>query len=136
MSDDRRRHPRYATRMRVWCEGAATTLYVPVTNVAEGGLFVRTVSPLSPGETVRLVLRPDDHEEVVATGHVAWSRGRGEEGIAGMGVSIDTFESGQDAYQRMLSRVGRRSSQTSQRIDQREVAAALREQDGNKPDVS
>ena len=123
--------------MRAWCEGTATTLYVPVTNVGDGGLFVRTVSPLAPGEQVRLVLRPDDHEEVVATGQVAWNRPRGEEGVAGMGVRLLAFEIGEDAYRRMIQRFGRKSSQSSQRIDQREVAAALREQDGGgKPDVS
>lgn len=137
MTDERRRHPRYATRMRVWCEGAATTLYVPITNVCDGGLFVRTVSPLPAGEHVRLVLRPDDHEEIVAQGEVAWCRPRGEEGVSGMGVRLLTFEAGEDAYRRMIQRCGRRASQSSQRIEHRDVASALRDHDGgSKPEVS
>lgn len=134
MQDERRRDPRYATRLRVWCEGQATTLYVPVTNVSAGGMFIRTVSPLAAGEELRVVLQPDAREpdKVVAVGSVAWSRARGDEGTPGMGVTLVRFERGEEVFQRLLQRLSRRASTGSQRIDQREIAAALRDQDGSE----
>ena len=99
---DQRRHPRVPIRQRVWCEGQNVTLYVQALNVSEGGLFVRTANPPSPGHRFRVSFTDLEDDEVIATVEVMWSRGGAGDQQPGMGVRIVQFEKGQDAFERFV----------------------------------
>jgi len=67
VDSDRRRHPRTAWPQRCWCQAQETSIYAQIGNVSEGGLFVRTPSPLPEGvrATLHLPLVGDGEERVV-----------------------------------------------------------------------
>jgi len=91
---ERRRHPRVATRSRCWCETEGVTLYARLLNVSEGGVFICTCAPLPPGAeaTLRFCVEKSGPQLAVQA-VVAWTRDRpdGAE-LPGVGlrfVSID-----------------------------------------------
>ncbi len=46
---ENRKHARVPSRLRCWCEGENVTVYARVGNLSEGGLFLRTSTPLATG---------------------------------------------------------------------------------------
>ncbi|MFL5321216.1 MAG: TIGR02266 family protein [Myxococcaceae bacterium] len=83
-----RQHPRVDARIRCWCEGENVTFYARVGNLSEGGLFLRTSTPLDRGTRARVRLGSDAVEvETFAT--VVWSRNDGDHGPPGMGLRFD-----------------------------------------------
>lgn len=88
---ENRKHPRISAALRCWCEGENVTLYARVGNLSEGGLYLRTSTPLPKG--ARAVLRFGGSEaEVVTPATVVWSRGEGENGPPGMGLVFDELD--------------------------------------------
>ena len=84
---DNRKYPRVASRLRCWCEGENVTLYARVGNLSQGGLFLRTSTPLANG--ARTTVRLGDGQPLEAAAAVVWSRGvDGAEGPPGMGLKF------------------------------------------------
>jgi uncharacterized protein (TIGR02266 family) len=81
-----RRYDRIDTRLRCWCEGEGVTFYARMINLSEGGLFVRTRTPLDVGAqaTVRFEARPGT--EISARARVMWTR------PDGMGLRFDDID--------------------------------------------
>lgn len=91
MLANRRRHPRVSLRARCWCETDDITLYARVSNVSEGGMFIRTYAPLERGSPARVRFQVDPTgAEVAAEAVVVWVREASEpENVApGMGVQF------------------------------------------------
>lgn len=86
---ENRKYVRVPSRLRCWCEGENVTVYARIGNLSEGGLFLRTSTPLPHGSraTVRF---GGTHTQVEAAATVVWSRpDAGEAGPAGMGLRFD-----------------------------------------------
>lgn len=91
MESDKRQHARVTSRLRCWCEGREVTLYARVGNLSEGGLFVKTQTPLQAGARTRLKLE-EGEVEVDAEAVVIWARDEGQGGPAGMGLAFMSLE--------------------------------------------
>src|SRR4051812_20013604 len=83
---ENRRHARVHARVRCWCEGDNVTLYTRVGNVSEGGIFLRTSTPMAPGSRTHLRLELGGAEPCEADATVVWARGAGDVGPPGMGL--------------------------------------------------
>ena len=107
-SNEARQSPRFALRRRVWCEGDHITLYLQSHNVSEGGLFLRTATPLPPGTRARVSIKIDD-VEIVAEAEVVWIATAGAP-VPGMGVKLLEIQEGADAFADLLTRVATTAS--------------------------
>jgi uncharacterized protein (TIGR02266 family) len=85
-----RRHPRIPSRLRCWCEGQNITVYARIGNLSEGGLFLRTSTPLEQGS--RATLRFGIEVPVEARARVVWSRVEGQGGPPGMGLQFEAVD--------------------------------------------
>jgi uncharacterized protein (TIGR02266 family) len=83
----KRRYERYDSRLRCWCEGDAITVFARILNLSEGGLFVRTSTPLHQG--ARAWVRFGGEETVELPARVVWARFDGAQGPAGMGLAFE-----------------------------------------------
>ena len=81
-----RKYERVPSKLRCWCEGENVTVYARIGNMSEGGLFLRTSTPLERGAVARLRFGAEGFE---TTARVVWSRVEGHEGPAGMGLEFD-----------------------------------------------
>ncbi len=90
-SMENRRHARVGARMRCWCEGDNVTLYSRVENLSEGGLFLRTSTPLKAGTraTVRLGPREESGPALQTEVKVVWARQTGHIWPPGMGLQFE-----------------------------------------------
>jgi Tfp pilus assembly protein PilZ len=97
-----RRHPRLDFEGRVWCEHQALTLYLSVSNVSEGGMFLQTSAGFRVGDTVRVSMESDADRgaRVVADVEVVWAGRTGR--LPGFGCRLVRFNEGEDAYTRLL----------------------------------
>ena len=104
-SIDNRRHPRLEFDGKAWCEHQSLTLYLAVTNVSAGGVFIQTGAPLDMGQRLKVTMGPLEagEEEVVARVEIVWT-GKTRRG-AGVGCRLVSFESGQSAYERLIARL-------------------------------
>ncbi|MFT3921253.1 MAG: PilZ domain-containing protein [Myxococcales bacterium] len=100
-----RRHPRVEFDRKVWCEHQALTLYLPVSNVSVGGMFLQTSARFRVGDTVRVSLELEETtgERVVADVEVVWSGKTGR--IPGFGCRVVRFSEGESAYMRLVDRL-------------------------------
>ena len=101
-SQEARRSPRFLLRRRVWCEGDHVTLYLQSLNISEGGLFLRTATPLPPGTRARVSLRVDD-VELVADAEIVWVAPP-EAQVPGMGLKLLDIVQGEEALAYLLSK--------------------------------
>jgi hypothetical protein len=99
---ERRKEDRIPLDQRCWCEGEEITLYSRVLNGSRSGAFIRTATPLRPGDVARLVWNSPDGEVVVARAEVVWTRERGGHEQSGMGLRLVSFERGADAWEELL----------------------------------
>jgi uncharacterized protein (TIGR02266 family) len=88
--NENRKFNRTQSKLRCWCEGENVTVYARVGNMSEGGLFVRTSTPLARGSVARL--RIGGEPSIEATARVVWSRVEGQGGQPGMGLAFERFE--------------------------------------------
>src|SRR5437773_1430179 len=72
LSTENRKFARVPTRLRCWCEGENVTVYARIGNLSEGGLFLRTSTPLSEGSKATVRFGQDSSIEATAT--VVWCR--------------------------------------------------------------
>lgn len=105
---ENRRHPRVASRLRCWCEGDNVTVYARVGNISQGGLFVRTSTPLETG--ARAVLRFGQDAGVEASAVVVWARVDGDAGPPGMGLRFEPGDAGRDQAIRRVVEVEEQAS--------------------------
>lgn len=97
-------------RIRCWCEGENVTFYARVGNLSEGGLFLRTSTPLDCGTRTR-VRFGQETMEVETFAVVVWSRGDGDGGPPGMGLQFESLDEGAKGLIREL--IARESKATS-----------------------
>jgi len=93
-SMENRRNARVPSRMRCWCEGDNVTLYSRVGNLSEGGLFLRTSTPLQEGAraTVRLGAGEATGPELHTSVKVVWTRPGGQSWPPGMGLAFEALD--------------------------------------------
>ena len=100
MSGDNRKFERVVSRLRCWCEGENITVYARIGNLSEGGIFVRTSTPLERGSKATLRFGTDG---VQAPARVVWSRMEGQGGPPGMGLVFEEIpEVVRDAIRRLI----------------------------------
>jgi uncharacterized protein (TIGR02266 family) len=76
------------------------TVYARIGNLSEGGLFLRTSTPLERGS--KAVLRFGE-AAVEAHARVVWSRVEGQGGPPGMGLEFETVdETAKEAIRRII----------------------------------
>jgi uncharacterized protein (TIGR02266 family) len=81
-----RRYDRIDTRLRCWCESEGVTFYARMVNLSEGGLFVRTRTPLDVGALATVRFEARRGAEISASARVMWTR------PDGMGLRFDDIE--------------------------------------------
>lgn len=87
--NDNRKTERVASRLRCWCEGENITVYARIGNLSEGGLFLRTSTPLERGSRARVRLGAPGIE---VAARVVWSRVEGQEYPPGMGLAFENID--------------------------------------------
>jgi len=100
---ERRKETRIPLDERCWCEGDDITLFSRVVNGSLGGAFIRTATPLRPGDQARLVWDSPHGEIVVARVEVIWTRERGRVEQSGMGLRFVSFERGVEVWESLLA---------------------------------
>jgi uncharacterized protein (TIGR02266 family) len=91
---ENRKHVRVLSRLRCWCEADNITLYSRVGNLSEGGMFLRTSTPLEMGARMKLRLHSPGSREVQTRATVVWNRDRWQgERPAGMGLKFEGMDS-------------------------------------------
>jgi uncharacterized protein (TIGR02266 family) len=91
---ENRKHTRVPSRLRCWCEADNITLYSRVGNLSEGGMFLRTSTPMEEGARIVLRLNCADVMEVRTQATVVWKRERTQgERPAGMGLKFEGLDS-------------------------------------------
>lgn len=90
LADDNRKFRRVLSRLRCWCEGENVTVYARIGNLSEGGMFLRTSTPLALGS--KAVLRFGNEESIEARAVVVWARIEGNDGPPGMGLKFDVID--------------------------------------------
>ena len=100
-----RKHARVSTRLRCWCEGENVTVYARIGNLSEGGLFLRTSTPMPKGSRTLVRFRDGEQEEVSAEAVVVWTREAVGDQPAGMGLMFEPMEDGKlEAIRKMVFR--------------------------------
>ena len=89
---ENRKYARVSTRLRCWCEGENVTFYARVGNISEGGLFLRTSTPLARGAKAWLRLEPKGQAELRAEATVVWARTGSGEQQPGMGLRFEAVD--------------------------------------------
>ncbi len=87
-----RKHPRVESRLRCWCEGDNVTFYARMANLSEGGLFLRTSTPLAEGSEATVRIEAREQAEVQARARVVWSRPDGNGHVPGMGLRFERID--------------------------------------------
>jgi uncharacterized protein (TIGR02266 family) len=91
---ENRKSERVDARLRCWCEGGNVTFYARIANLSEGGLFLRTSTPLEEGSRAILRLQGGEPgEEIRAEATVVWTRPDHHVGPAGMGMRFEHMDS-------------------------------------------
>lgn len=86
---ENRKFERVPSRLRCWCEGENITVYARVGNLSEGGIFLRTSTPLERGSRALLRFGASGPE---ASARVVWSRVEGQGGPPGMGLMFENLD--------------------------------------------
>lgn len=84
---ENRKFSRVTSRLRCWCEGENITVYARIGNLSEGGLFLRTSTPLVEGSVA--TLRFGGERPIEAQARVVWARLEGQGGAPGMGLVFE-----------------------------------------------
>jgi len=72
-NEDQRTHPRIEVSWPVQILTDQETIEGEVLNVSSTGLYIRCEKPLELNEIFRMVVKPDNHEEVEIQGQIVWS---------------------------------------------------------------
>jgi Tfp pilus assembly protein PilZ len=96
-----RDHRRVEFERRAWCEHPQLTLYLPVSNVSRGGMFLQTSTPFEPGDALRVSFDARDGAgPIVAEVEVVWACRAGRS--SGVGCRVVAFLEGEEAYGRLV----------------------------------
>ncbi len=87
-----RKNDRIHSRLRCWCEGENITVYARIGNLSEGGLFLRTSTPLAEGSLAILRFGLGEPQEVESPAVVVWSREDEDFGPPGMGLRFSDLD--------------------------------------------
>jgi uncharacterized protein (TIGR02266 family) len=102
---ENRKFTRVAARMRCWCEGQNVTFYARIGNLSEGGLFLRTSTPLEEGTRTVVRFAGCDEGEFSAEATVVWARGQGSLWSPGMGMRFEELdEAALETIRRIITR--------------------------------
>jgi Tfp pilus assembly protein PilZ len=102
-----RRHPRMDFDRRAWCEHQTLTLYLAVSNVSQGGMFLQTSAPFRAGETIRVSMDIEGEQvPVVADVEIVWTGKTGRS--SGVGCRVVRFNEGEQGYLRLVERLSSR----------------------------
>ncbi len=96
-----RKHRRLDFDRRAWCEHHSLTLYLPVSNVSMGGMFLQTTTLFEPGDRLKVSFEgPEPSEKIVAQVEIVWAHkaGRG----SGVGCRVLGFLRGGDSYGKLV----------------------------------
>lgn len=96
-----RKHRRIEFDRRAWCEHHSLTLYLPVSNVSLGGMFLQTTTLFEPGDRLKVSFEgPEPTEKIVAQVEIVWAHkaGRG----SGVGCRLLGFLHGGEAYGKLV----------------------------------
>lgn len=75
MFKERRKYVRFFMKSRCWCESKSVTMYVELLNISQGGTFIKTYSPLSIGEQVKVRWKSMvSGQEFIIPSEVVWRR--------------------------------------------------------------
>lgn len=111
MVNDSRKHARVGSRLRCWCEGDNVTVYAKIGNLSEGGLFLRTSTPMLKGAKAVVRLRGGEEEEVSAPVRVVWTRVVQGPRPPGMGLEFGKLDDqAREALRRIIKSERRGSS--------------------------
>lgn len=100
-----RRYQRVAIRCGCWLEHEEATVFGTTVDLAEGGLFLRTALPMSPGSVVDVMLQlPGRAEPVQARGTIARRVAPADDGRPGLGVEFVELSRGASELARLLGR--------------------------------
>ncbi len=91
--NENRKHARVSCGLRCWCEGENVTFYARIGNLSEGGLFLRTNTPMPQGTRAMLRLQRSGEGEVAAMAKVVWARDSQDPRPAGMGLCFEPLDS-------------------------------------------
>ena len=105
---ENRKHVRVPSKLRCWCEGENVTVYARIGNLSEGGLFLRTSTPLPEGS--RAMVRFGSENAIEAEATVMWKRADGEGGPPGMGLRFELIDEKRLAELRKLIQTEQQST--------------------------
>jgi uncharacterized protein (TIGR02266 family) len=109
---ENRKNLRVPSRLRCWCEGENITVYARIGNLSEGGIFLRTSTPL--GEGSRATLRFGADDAIEAPARVVWARVEGQGGPPGMGLIFEGVDDARlEAIRRIVHDEGDRSERSA-----------------------
>lgn len=108
MGEDNRKYERVDARLRCWCEGENVTFYARMGNLSEGGVFVRTSTPLETGTETLVRFETREAAEVSARARVVWARLESNGHPAGMGLRFEAID---DAALEVIRRIIENESQ-------------------------
>jgi uncharacterized protein (TIGR02266 family) len=100
---ENRKHARVEARLRCWCEAESVTFYARIDNISEGGLFLRTHTPLAKGTAAQLRIG-QGADGIETEAQVMWSSAMGAEGPPGMGLRFEGLSG--DTRARLRALVG------------------------------
>lgn len=101
-SEEHRRDVRVAFHRRAWCEHRDWTLYLTVSNLSRGGMFIQTSAGFAPGELLRVCVAENEPRILVEV-EVVWSRSRGR--TLGIGCRVAGFVQGAEHYGPLIERL-------------------------------
>jgi uncharacterized protein (TIGR02266 family) len=109
---ENRKNLRVPSRLRCWGEGENITVYARIGNLSEGGIFLRTSTPLGEGSRATLRFGADDCIEAPA--RVVWARVEGQGGPPGMGLIFEGVDDSRlEAIRRMVCDEGDRPERST-----------------------
>jgi uncharacterized protein (TIGR02266 family) len=90
--DNKRKHPRVPKKLKSEVSTTESMTYSTARNVSDGGMFVSTPEPISPGTELNLSLTLPDGGIIVLKGLVRWTKEESDDGSpAGMGVQFTSL---------------------------------------------
>jgi uncharacterized protein (TIGR02266 family) len=100
------------SRLRCWCEGDNVTVYAKIGNLSEGGIFLRTSTPLDRG--ARAVLKFSGLPTMETSARIVWTRIEGQGGPPGMGLAFEKVDEGVvNAIRQLMQNESPEQKQTS-----------------------
>jgi len=87
-------YQRAAVRCGCWLEHEDATVFGTTIDLGQGGLFLRTALPMTPGVDVRVTLELPGHHPVVADGQVVRRVAPAQGDRPGLGVRFDRLTCG------------------------------------------